>query len=30
MSHGCVNLPMDFAAWLYGIADVGTPVVIHY
>jgi hypothetical protein len=30
MSHGCVNLPMDFAAWLYGIAEVGTPVVIHY
>ncbi|HET9658820.1 MAG TPA: L,D-transpeptidase [Thermomicrobiales bacterium] len=30
MSHGCVNLPMDFAAWLYGIAEIGTPVVIHY
>lgn len=30
MSHGCVNLPMDFAEWLYGIADVGTPVIIHY
>ncbi len=30
MSHGCVNLPMDFAAWLYGIADIGTRVEIHY
>lgn len=30
MSHGCVNLPMDFAAWLYGIAGVGTRVEIHY
>jgi lipoprotein-anchoring transpeptidase ErfK/SrfK len=30
MSHGCINLPMDFAAWLYGIADVGTRVEIHY
>ena len=30
MSHGCVNLPMDFAAWLYGWASVGTRVEIHY
>lgn len=30
MSHGCINLPMDFAAWLYGIAGVGTRVEIHY
>ena len=30
MSHGCVNLPMGFAEWLYGIADVGTRVEIHY
>ncbi len=30
MSHGCINLPMDFAAWLYSIAYVGVPVVIHY
>jgi lipoprotein-anchoring transpeptidase ErfK/SrfK len=30
MSHGCVNLPMDFAEWLYGWADVGTRVEIHY
>jgi lipoprotein-anchoring transpeptidase ErfK/SrfK len=30
MSHGCVNLPMDFAEWLYGWAEIGTPVEIHY
>jgi lipoprotein-anchoring transpeptidase ErfK/SrfK len=30
MSHGCVNLPMDFAAWLYDWASVGTRVEIHY
>lgn len=28
MSHGCVNLPMDAAAWLYQWAPVGTPVLI--
>ena len=30
MSHGCVNLPLDVAAWLYSVADVGTRVEIHY
>ncbi|MEA2597281.1 MAG: hypothetical protein QOF01_3750 [Thermomicrobiales bacterium] len=30
MSHGCVNLPMDFAEWLYFWADYGTRVEIHY
>ena len=30
MSHGCVNLPLDAAAWLYGWAPVGTTVVVHY
>jgi lipoprotein-anchoring transpeptidase ErfK/SrfK len=30
MSHGCVNLPMDFAEWLYYWTPIGTPVVIHY
>jgi lipoprotein-anchoring transpeptidase ErfK/SrfK len=30
MSHGCINLPMDFAEWLYGIADIGTRIEIHY
>ena len=28
MSHGCVNLPLDVAAWLYGWAEVGTPVTV--
>jgi lipoprotein-anchoring transpeptidase ErfK/SrfK len=28
MSHGCVNLPLDVAAWLYDWATVGTPVRI--
>lgn len=28
-SHGCVNLPLDTAAWLYNWGDVGTPVWIH-
>ncbi|MGC4189770.1 MAG: L,D-transpeptidase [Thermomicrobiales bacterium] len=30
MSHGCVNLPMDVADWLYANAYIGMPVVIHY
>jgi hypothetical protein len=28
MSHGCVNLPMDVAEWLYGWAPMGMPVLI--
>ena len=28
MSHGCVNLPLDVAAWLYDWAPVGTPVLV--
>ena len=28
MSHGCINLPLDIAAWMYGWADVGTPVTV--
>jgi lipoprotein-anchoring transpeptidase ErfK/SrfK len=28
MSHGCVNLPLDVAAWLYDWAPIGTPVLI--
>ncbi len=30
MSHGCVNLSIPDAAWLYDWASIGTPVVIHY
>lgn len=28
-SHGCVNLPLATAAFLYGWASVGTPVWVH-
>ncbi|MBA2248275.1 MAG: L,D-transpeptidase [Chloroflexia bacterium] len=28
-SHGCVNLPMDFAAWLFNNAKVGTKVIVQ-
>jgi lipoprotein-anchoring transpeptidase ErfK/SrfK len=29
MSHGCVNLPTDEAAWLFDFAQVGTLVNVH-
>lgn len=29
MSHGCVNLPVYFANWLYGWAPLGTEVWVH-
>lgn len=28
LSHGCVNLPLGFADWLFDWAEVGTPVVV--
>ena len=28
MSHGCVNLPMDVAAYLYRWTDIGTAVTV--
>ncbi len=28
-SHGCVNLPLATAAWLYNWSSVGTPVWVH-
>ena len=27
-THGCVNVPLDVAAFLYGWASIGTPVVV--
>lgn len=30
MSHGCVNVAVDHAEWLYYWASIGTPVVVHY
>jgi lipoprotein-anchoring transpeptidase ErfK/SrfK len=30
MSHGCINLPLDSASWLYGWAPAGTPVLVTY
>ncbi len=30
MSHGCVNLSIPDAAWLYDFSSVGTLVSIHY
>lgn len=29
-SHGCINTPTDMAAQLYGMVEVGTPVIIFY
>jgi lipoprotein-anchoring transpeptidase ErfK/SrfK len=28
-SHGCINLPLKAAAWLYDWAPVGTPVTVR-
>ncbi len=30
MSHGCINLNIDDAQWMYEWADIGTAVDIHY
>lgn len=30
MSHGCVNMRIPDAQWLYNWASIGTPVVVHY
>jgi lipoprotein-anchoring transpeptidase ErfK/SrfK len=29
MSHGCVNVAVDHAEWLFSWAELGTPVVVH-
>jgi hypothetical protein len=30
MSHGCINMPLGMAEWLYSIAPIGTRIEIHY
>ncbi|MBU6333367.1 MAG: L,D-transpeptidase [Chloroflexi bacterium] len=30
MSHGCINLNLDDAQWLYEWASLRTPVIVHY
>ena len=29
-SHGCVNMPRDKAEALYGMIEIGTPVITYY
>ena len=29
-SHGCVNLPVAVAKWVYDFAPIGTPVTTHF
>ncbi len=29
-SHGCVNLPVGVAKWVYDFAPIGTPVTTHF
>ncbi|PDW03503.1 L,D-transpeptidase [Candidatus Viridilinea mediisalina] len=29
-SHGCINLPVGAAAWVYGWAPLGTPVTVRW
>lgn len=29
-SHGCINMPKDMAAELYGMVELGTPVILFY
>jgi lipoprotein-anchoring transpeptidase ErfK/SrfK len=30
VSHGCVNVAVNHAHWLFNWASLGTPVVVHY
>ncbi len=30
LSHGCINLSLKDAEWMYGWAPMGTTVVVHY
>ena len=29
VSHGCINVALDHARWVFNWADVGTPIIIH-
>jgi len=29
-SHGCINMPVDEARWVYQWSEIGTPVMSHY
>jgi lipoprotein-anchoring transpeptidase ErfK/SrfK len=29
VSHGCINLAVDRAKWLFDWSEIGTPVIIH-
>lgn len=29
VSHGCVNVAVDHAEWLFTWASIGTPVIVH-
>lgn len=29
-SHGCINLPLDSAATIYGYVSTGFPVICYY
>jgi lipoprotein-anchoring transpeptidase ErfK/SrfK len=29
-SHGCINLPVPVAKWVYDFAPIGTPVTTHF
>ncbi|MEM6599444.1 MAG: L,D-transpeptidase [Cyanobacteria bacterium P01_D01_bin.36] len=29
VSHGCINLPIVAADWIFSWAHVGTPVIVH-
>lgn len=30
VSHGCVNVAVNHAQWLFNWASIGTPVVVHF
>ncbi len=29
-SHGCINLPVSVAKWVFDFAPIGTPVTTHF